>query len=222
MESIDPDILSQVRALLIRDLKLPADRQLPEDMPLFGSDIDLDSLDMLLLVTSLERQFGVRIASRTVGQQVFATVGSLARYVQENRSTPIAAAPSTATPTDWLAQLPHGPGFRFVSTITEVTPGQSARGVWNLTGNEPFFADHFPNNPIVPGVLLAEALAQLSGLAGPPTSQPGGMLAHIDVRFLAPVRPPAQIELLSSFTGALGSLQNFQVALAREIQDTQK
>jgi 3-hydroxyacyl-[acyl-carrier-protein] dehydratase len=209
---VDPDILQQVRALLVRDLKLPPDRPLPEEMPLFGSDIDLDSLDMLLLVTSLERQFGVRIANRAVGQEVFTSVGSLAQYVQLNRATansPVAA--TAATPTDWLSRLPHGPAFRFVSVVNEVRPGELARGCWNLAGSEPFFAAHFPGNPIVPGVLIAEALAQLSGLAGPAADQSPAKLAHVDVRFLQPVAPPASIELLTRFAGAIGSLQNFQV-----------
>lgn len=207
--TLDPDILQQVRSLLIRDLKLPPDRPLPEEMPLFGSDIDLDSLDMLLLVTSLERQFGVRIANRQVGQAVFASVGSLARHVQEHRTAPTAPTPP---PTDWLSRLPHGPAFRFVSRVAEVQPGQSARGFWTLTGAEPFFVAHFPGNPIVPGVLIAEALAQISGLTGPDDAQGSAKLAHVDVRFLQPVKPPAEIELISRFAGALGPLQNFQVS----------
>jgi 3-hydroxyacyl-[acyl-carrier-protein] dehydratase len=95
--------------------------------------------------------------------------------------------------------------------VAEVRPGESARGSWTLTGSEPFFAAHFPGNPIVPGVLIAEALAQLSGLAGPAGEASAAKLAHVDVRFLQPVAPPAEIQLICRFAGAIGSLQNYQV-----------
>src|SRR5438105_12505446 len=107
----DADILQQVRTILRRDLKLGADAPLPEEMPFFGGDVDLDSLDMLLLVTSIERRFGLRIPNQAVGKQVFQNVASLARYVQDHRGQ-AAARPATVTqPTDWLARLPHGEAF---------------------------------------------------------------------------------------------------------------
>jgi 3-hydroxyacyl-[acyl-carrier-protein] dehydratase len=61
--------------------------------------------------------------------------------------------------------LPHRPPFLFVTAVTAVEPGVSARGRWDLTGDEAFFAGHFPGRPTLPGVLMVESLAQLGGIA---------------------------------------------------------
>jgi len=61
--------------------------------------------------------------------------------------------------------LPHRDPFLFVSELRSVEPGQSASGSWRLTGDEAFFAGHFPGRPTLPGVLMVEALAQLGGVA---------------------------------------------------------
>ena len=61
--------------------------------------------------------------------------------------------------------LPHRPPFLFVDELVEVVPGRSAAGRWHLTGDEAFFAGHFPGRPTLPGVLMVEALAQVGAMA---------------------------------------------------------
>ena len=61
--------------------------------------------------------------------------------------------------------LPHRAPFLLVDEILEIVPGESARGVWRLTGDEWFFPGHFPGRPTLPGVLMCEAIAQVGALA---------------------------------------------------------
>ncbi len=221
-----PQTLEQIKTLLRRDLKLGTDFEIPDDMPFFGSDIDLDSLDILLLMTSIEKQFKIKIPSEAVGRQVFQSLATLASYVEEHASPGAAASAKGKDETaasipgggrgpdqaELLGRLPHAPPFRFITRITSVKQGESGEGVWAVNGQEAFFAGHFPGNPIVPGVLIAEALAQLSGLVGSTGVGQGGKLAHVDVRFEAPVKPPAQIILRSRLTRTMEALQQFEVS----------
>ena len=64
-----------------------------------------------------------------------------------------------------LKNLPHAFPFRMVDRILEIDPGKRAIALKNVSIDEPYFLGHFPNEPIMPGVLILEALAQTGGLA---------------------------------------------------------
>ncbi len=61
--------------------------------------------------------------------------------------------------------IPHRPPFLFVDEMMSIVPGESATGVWRLTGDEWFFPGHFPGRPTLPGVLMCEAIAQVGAVA---------------------------------------------------------
>ena len=63
-----------------------------------------------------------------------------------------------------LKNLPHRYPFLLVDRVLEVTPGKSIKALKNVTINEPFFVGHFPHRPVMPGVLILEAMAQTAGL----------------------------------------------------------
>jgi 3-hydroxyacyl-[acyl-carrier-protein] dehydratase len=65
-----------------------------------------------------------------------------------------------------LEYLPHRYPFLLVDRVTDITKDESIKGYKNISFNESFFQGHFPNNPIMPGVLIIEAMAQLSGILG--------------------------------------------------------
>ena len=113
-----------------------------------------------------------------------------------------------------IDRLPHRAPFLFVSEVLSEDAG-AARCAWNVSGAEEFLKGHFPGRPLVPGVLIPEALAQAAGIAvaADPAhaNAAGGMLVHADIRFRRPVAPPARIELHASAEGGLGALHRFAV-----------
>ncbi len=99
--------------------------------------------------------------------------------------------------------LPHRYPFLLVDRVIEIVPGHSVVALKNVTINEPFFQGHFPGHPVMPGVLLVEAMAQAAGLLTQITSRLNGhsgsplfYLVKVDnARFNAVVAPGDQLRL---------------------------
>lgn len=95
--------------------------------------------------------------------------------------------------------LPHRHPFLLIDTIEELEPGVRAVGRKNVTFNEPYFAGHFPGNPVMPGVLILEALAQTGAVAILSLPEHRGKTAYfagIDkAKFKQMVRPGDTLEL---------------------------
>jgi 3-hydroxyacyl-[acyl-carrier-protein] dehydratase len=99
-----------------------------------------------------------------------------------------------------LKKLPHRYPFLLVDRVLAVEAGKSIRALKNVTINEPFFVGHFPHRPVMPGVLMLEAMAQTAGLlafAGDSTTRDANSViyfAGIDgARFKRPVEPGDQL-----------------------------
>ncbi|MGD9570499.1 MAG: 3-hydroxyacyl-ACP dehydratase FabZ [Thermoleophilia bacterium] len=112
-------------------------------------------------------------------------------------------------PTDLL---PHRPPFLFVDEILDLVPGTSARARWHVDPDAFFFPGHFPGNPILPGVIIIEALAQTGALAAMAEAETAGKLALFagigKARFRRVVRPGEDLVLETVLTrrrGMLGS-----------------
>ncbi len=101
-----------------------------------------------------------------------------------------------------LKQLPHRYPFLLVDRVLEIDKGKSIKALKNVTINEPFFAGHFPHRPVMPGVLMLEALAQAAALLAfdmlgkAPDDKTVYYFAGIDgARFKRPVEPGDQLVL---------------------------
>jgi 3-hydroxyacyl-[acyl-carrier-protein] dehydratase len=110
-----------------------------------------------------------------------------------------------------LQALPHGAEFRFVDRLTQLEPGRSGAGEYTVRGDEPFLRGHFPGEPIFPGVLLAEAAAQLAGVIAQsdpqiPPLQNLKLGALRNVKILGAARPGQVIVLEARISGRLGGL----------------
>ncbi len=100
-----------------------------------------------------------------------------------------------------IKMIPHRYPFLLVDRITECVEGEYCKGYKNVTMNEEFFCGHFPNNPIMPGVLQIEAMAQLSAgilMTMPEYKGKLALFAGIDgARFKNVVRPGDRLEMES-------------------------
>lgn len=94
--------------------------------------------------------------------------------------------------------LPHRYPFLLVDRILEMEPEKKAVGLKNVTINEPFFEGHFPGNPIMPGVLIVEAMAQVAGLMAFSSGVEGDTVYFMSIeraKFRRPVVPGDQLRL---------------------------
>jgi 3-hydroxyacyl-[acyl-carrier-protein] dehydratase len=102
--------------------------------------------------------------------------------------------------------IPHRYPFLLIDRVEEHEPGRRAVGIKNVTANEPFFQGHFPEFPVMPGVLIVEALAQVGAVALLSLEENAGKLAFfagIDkVRFKRQVRPGDTLRLEIEITKA--------------------
>jgi 3-hydroxyacyl-[acyl-carrier-protein] dehydratase len=115
-----------------------------------------------------------------------------------------------------LKQLPHRYPFLLVDRVTECVPGERIVAIKNVTVNEPFFPGHFPHRPVMPGVMILEALAQAAGIlafktAGVvPDDQSRFYFVGIDgARFRKPVEPGDQLVLKATLERALRGIWKF-------------
>ncbi len=109
-----------------------------------------------------------------------------------------------------LSNLPHGVSFRFIDRILEIIPGERIVALKNVASNEPHLQGHFPDNPLMPGVLLLEAMTQTAGLLLPVGSS--AFLAQIkEARFRRPVVPGDQVRIEATRHAGLGTLHRFVV-----------
>ena len=134
--------------------------------------------------------------------------------INTSTSTP-SEVKKTFTSEEIQELLPHRYPFLLVDRIIDYIPGEKAVGIKNVTVNEPHFQGHFPGRPLMPGVLIVEAMAQVGGVVM--TQMPGAegglfVFAGIDkVRFRRPVVPGDQLimtlELLCFKQRRIGKMQ---------------
>lgn len=113
--------------------------------------------------------------------------------------------------TEALRNLPHGKEFRFVDRLTQLEPGKAGAGEYRIRGDEAFLRGHFPDAPLMPGVLIIEAVAQLAGVVAqcdpehPPL--PGLKLTAVrGAKIFGTGRPGDVIQLQVEITGRLANL----------------
>lgn len=116
-------------------------------------------------------------------------------------------------------QLPHRYPFLLVDRVLECTAGQSIRALKNVTVNEPFFPGHFPHRPVMPGVMILEALAQAAGILAfvtvgvIPDENTRFYFVGIDkARFRKPVVPGDQLILTANLERSFKGIWKFSTA----------
>jgi 3-hydroxyacyl-[acyl-carrier-protein] dehydratase len=118
-----------------------------------------------------------------------------------------------------LKQLPHRYPFLLVDRVLECRPGESIRAIKNVTYNEPYFVGHFPHRPVMPGVMIIEALAQTAGILAfrtadaIPDEQSRFYFVGIDkARFRKPVEPGDQLTLEAQLERSFKGIWKFSTS----------
>ena len=118
---------------------------------------------------------------------------------------------------DIFKYLPHREPFLFVDEVMDINKGSDIHAIKRLTGEEDYFRGHFPNNPVMPGVIIIEALAQASGILGfqtmDKTPEEGSIyvFAGVDrVRFRRRVGPGDDIHLYSKILNEKRGIWKFE------------
>ncbi len=117
-----------------------------------------------------------------------------------------------------MTATPHGPGFSFLDRLDIVEPNKRARGVKWLNPDSAFFADHFPGQPLMPGVLLIECAAQAAGafwaqMTNRPPTTPVYLAGVQQFRFMKTVLPGQTVEVTVSLEKDFGSLAAFEAVV---------
>nr|WP_201356436.1 3-hydroxyacyl-ACP dehydratase FabZ [Amphritea japonica] len=114
--------------------------------------------------------------------------------------------------------LPHRYPFLLVDRVVELIPGESIVAYKNVTVNEPFFNGHFPDHPVMPGVLIQEAMAQAAGILGfktmDKTPQDGSIYYFVGsdkLRFKRPVVPGDRLQLEAKIVSEKRGIWKFDV-----------
>jgi 3-hydroxyacyl-[acyl-carrier-protein] dehydratase len=110
-----------------------------------------------------------------------------------------------------LTSLPHGPAFRFVDELQSLHPGLSASAIYHLPADAAFLAGHFPGRPLMPGVLMLEALAQVAGIAAQTHPEIPALIdlrltALRFVKILGSISPGQTLHIKAEIEGRLGNL----------------
>jgi 3-hydroxyacyl-[acyl-carrier-protein] dehydratase len=115
-----------------------------------------------------------------------------------------------------MRSLPHGPEFRFVDRMLSLTPGVKGVGEYRVRGDEYYLRGHLPGEPIMPGVLMVEAAAQVAGMVA--QEDPANprwprlkLTALRAVKILGAARPGDTLRIEALITGVLGSMIQAQV-----------
>ncbi len=108
--------------------------------------------------------------------------------------------------------IPHRYPFLMVDRIIEIEANTKAVGIKNVTINEPFFQGHFPGNPIMPGVLIVEAMAQIAGVLAFGSGVQGNAVYFMSIekaKFRKPVVPGDQLRMEIKVTQQRGNVWKF-------------